>query len=336
LLIIVYSTIFLFIFVKKIMRYFIVFSLVCFCIGCKTSFRISVMNPAFISLPEEVTKIGVVNHVNDQNSPEKVLGNILTGQQNGNVMASERAVSGVLRAIDDSGYLTGEVIENSVEMRTSDGEINWDFLDRLREERGIGAIVEMAELRTTSPVGQAIITNASGRRTARIEGNLDFNYYIIPSREKHEGYWVRRFYSIHMNQTQSIIGVMDDMRRKQEHYRALGWNLGYGGGRLIYHHWIWVNRKYYNKGSGNLRRSKRMIRAGNWNIAEQQLLPDFDHRSRKVRGRTLYNLALVREGQGDLDGAIDFAEKAAITLGNKLANEYLQTLRFRKAQLAEF
>jgi hypothetical protein len=305
-------------------------------VSCKTSFRISVLNPAQIRLPEELTKVGVINNVNDRNSPEKILGNVLTGQMNGNTMAAERAVAGVLRAIEDSGYLTGEVIEGEHELRLSSGEINWEYLEQIRTDRGIEVIVEMAELRTTSPLAQTAVSAATGQRTERIEGNLDFNYYIIPTKEKHENYWINRSYRIPVNQGQNVAVILNDMRRKQEHYRALGFNLGYGGGRLIYHHWIWVNRQYYNKGSGNLRRAKRMIRYGNWDIAEQQLLPDFDHRSRKVRGRTLYNLALVKEGQGDLDAAISYAEKASIALGNKLANDYLRTLKFRKAQLAEF
>lgn len=314
----------------------IIFTTFFLTVGCKTSFRISVLNPAAIKLPEELTKVGVINNVNDRNSPEKILGNVLTGQQNGNVMAAERAVAGVLRAIEDSGYLIGEMIEGEHELRLSSGEINWEYLERLKEARGIEVIVEMAELRTTSPLAQAAISSATGQRTERIEGNLDFNYYIIPTREKHEKYWIQRFYRIPTTQGQNVAVILSDIRRKQEHYRALGWNLGYGGGRLIYHHWVWVNRQYYNKGSGNLRRSKRMIRYGNWDIAEQQLLPDFDHRSRKVRGRTLYNLALIKEGQGDLDAAIGYAEKASIAMGNKLANDYLRTLKRRKEQLAEF
>jgi hypothetical protein len=75
-----------------------------------------------------------------------------------------------------------------------------------------------------------------------------------------------------------------------------------------------------------------MIYKGNWDIAEKQLLQDVEHPKEKVRGRTLYNLALIKEGQGEVDVAIEYAERAALA-GDKLANEYLVKLRGRKRDL---
>src|SRR5690606_22671547 len=97
--------------------------------------------------------------------------------------------------------------------------------------------------------------------------------------------------------------------------------------------WVWVGRSYYTKGTSGLNRAKNMIRQGNWDIAEKQLLIDVDHPKEKIRGGVLYNLALVKEGQGFLDEAVIYAEKSALECGNKLANEYLVKLRERQRLL---
>jgi hypothetical protein len=307
-----------------------------FTLSCKTSFRISVLEPAIAKIPENVQRYGVVNEVNSNNSPEKVVGAILMGEQiNSNVVASERALDGVIRALDESGNLTGQILMNAADFRTGDGELNWAYIDTLAKQREIDGFIEFAEMRTTSLLSSAIQTTSTGSRFARIEGTLFVNVYVAHTHEKYERYWVRRFYNVPISGTMTLAGMVADAKRTRDYYRALGFDLGFGAGRLVYPNWVWVNRTYYNKGSANLKRAKPMIQQGNWDIAEKQLLRDLDSPSDKVRRRVLYNLALVKEGQGELSTAIDYAEKSALE-GDKMANEYLRTLKRRRDQLSEF
>lgn len=304
--------------------------------SCKTSFRISVLEPAIAKIPEHVQRYGVINEVNDNNSPEKVIGAILMGEQvNSNTVAAERALDGVLRALEESGNLSGQILMNASEFRMENGELNWRYIDTLANQRNVQGFIEFVEMRTTSPLASTIQTTSTGSRFARIEGTLFVNVYLAHSHEQYERYWIRRYYNVPMSGTMTLTTIMADARRKREYYRALGFELGYGAGRLVYPNWVWVNRKYYNKGSANLKRAKPMIQKGNWDIAEKQLMRDIDNRSEKVRRRVLFNMALVKEGQGDLSAAIDYGEKAALE-GDKMANEYLRTLKRRRDQLAEF
>ena len=318
---------------KKIFLFLVV---LLFLASCKTSFRISVLEPAIAKIPEKVQRYGIINEVNNENSPEKVVGAILMGEQiNSNTVAAERALDGVLRALEVSGNLQGEVITNASNFRSEDGELDWSYIDTLANQKNVQGFIEFVEMRTTSPVASAIQTTSTGSRNARIEGTLFVNVYVAHTHEKFERYWVRRFYNVPLSGAMTLTSIMTDAKRKREYYRALGFELGYGAGRLVYPNFVWVNRKYYNKGSVNLKRAKPMIQRGNWDIAEKQLMLDIDDRSEKVRRRVLYNLALVKEGQGDLSAAIDYAEKAALE-GDKMANEYLQILKRRRDQLAEF
>lgn len=302
--------------------------------SCKTHFRISVQEPSVVNMPDSISNFGIVNNVKKETSPDQVIGQILGAESiNGNVIAGERALDGILRAFDNSNYIKGETLTVGDSIRFEDGSLNWEYIDSMSTAKGIQGIVEIIEIRTTTPVGGTVLANASGQSSSRLDGTMLVNFYVAESHLKYERFRVRHSYNIPLSGSQSLIQILQDEKRKQEYFRALGFELGYKAGKLIYPNWVWVNRTFYNKGTKVLKRAKPMIREGNWAIAERQLLKDINHKSDKKRGRVLYNLALVREGQGDIDQAINYAEQAALDCGNKLANEYLKDLRWRKRQL---
>lgn len=302
-------------------------------ISCKTSFRISVKEPAVIDIPSETTKFGVVNTVTRANSPEEVIGTVISGGSiNGNVVAAERAVDGIYRGLENSRNLTGKAVQTE-SMRNEDGSVNWELLDSLGTLNDVDGFIEIAEIRTVTPVGGTVVANAEGNNSTQLRGTAYINYYVLKDHTVHERFAVNRSYRIPTSGSTNILDVLNDMKRKREYYRALGFELGVRAGSLIYPNWVWVNRKYYTKGSRELRQAKPMIRQGNWDIAEKQLEYGLNSHGRKATGRTYFNLALVKEGQGDLETAIKYAETAALEFGNKEANEYLVLLRRRQFQM---
>ncbi len=302
-------------------------------VGCKTSFRISVKEPAVIDIPSETTKLGVVNSVTRANSPEEVIGTVIAGGSlNGNVVAAERAVDGIFRGLNNSNNLSGKTLQTD-SLRNPDGTVNWNYLDTLGKQNDVNGFIEIAEIRTVSPVGGTVLANSQGNSSTYLKGTAYVNYYILKDHNVFERYAVNYSYRIPTSGNTNIINILNDMKRKQEYYRALGFELGYSAGKLIYPNWVWVDRKYYTKGTRELRQAKPMIRQGNWDIAEKQLEYGLNSGSRKKQGRTYFNLALVKEGQGDLDSAIKYAESAALEFGNKEANKYLVLLRQRQYQM---
>jgi hypothetical protein len=160
------------------------------------------------------------------------------------------------------------------------------------------------------------------------------NTYIIKDQLAIEQYKVFHRYNIPTTGSTSLINILNDSKRKTEYFKALGFQLGYEAAALLYPNWVWVSRTFFNKGSKILRRAKPMIYEGNWSIAEEQLEMGLNAKSDRIRGRILYNLALVNEGQGDLEQAIKYAKESALSCGNKLANDYLRILKRRKQQIA--
>lgn len=300
--------------------------------SCKTSFRISVKEPAIVNIDESVTSFGIINNVDQENSPEKKIAGIILGTEsiNGNVEAAERAVDGTLRALENSSNLKGQTITEDIALHKENGEVDWDTLENIAKEKNIEGFIELTKMETVSPVGGNVLANASGQRSARLEGTMYVNYYVPSTKQKYERYKVYYVYNIPLSGSTNAIDLLRDAQRKKEYYKALGFQLGYKAGSLIYPNWVWVGRDYYTKGSKVLKRARPMIKEGNWDIAEEQLLMGLTDRSEKVLGRTTFNLALVKEGQGEIDEAIKYAKESALNYGNKLANEYLITLKKRK------
>lgn len=306
-----------------------------FMISCKHSYRISVKEPAVIRLPEETKVIGIINNVTEENSPEKIIASLMGAQQlNGNVTASERAVEGVLRALSDSQDIRGEIIKMDSSYYTN-GVIDWTIMDSIAREQGIDGFIELSELRTVSPVGGTVLASATGQTNNRLTGTLYMNVHEVATNKNHQRYSVSRTYNIPISGSTNIIDLLNDVQRKREYYRELGFQLGYRAGKLVYPNWVWVGRTYYTRGTPALKRAKNMLKQGNWDIAERQLLQDEDFSKLSKRGRVLFNLALVKEAQGEIDLAIAYAERAALECGNKDANSYLVQLRVRKRQMEE-
>lgn len=301
-------------------------------ISCKTHYRISVQEPALVKLSDSVINVAVINNITNENSPEKVIEQVVGATNlNGNVLASERAVDGLRRAIDNSNYMKSTTIATQA-VRNEGGEINWGIIDSICDANQLDAVIEMVEIRSISPVGGTVLANATGQGSSRLEGWLYVNIYEAHSHFAVERFSIRRYYNIPISGSTNIIAILSDVARKREYYRALGWELGYGAGQLIYPKWVWVDRTYFNKGSSSIKRAKPMLREGNWDLARRTLEPDAEYYKEKTRGRVLYNLALAYEGMGMVDTAIEYAEKSAIA-GNKLANEYLVKLRRRKQMI---
>lgn len=242
------------------------------------------------------------------------------GSINGNVVAAERAVDGILRALDNSRNLKGTVWQTDL-LHLENGDISWAYMDSVGKTNDLNGFIEIEEVRSAAPRGGTIGAHVEGRSSSKLHGTAFINFYVIDGR-------------IPNSNSSSIIDILSDMQRKREYYRALGFELGNYAGRLIYPNWVWFGRKYYNKGSREIKQAKPMIQKGNWGIAEKQLEIALENNgSRKAQGRAYYKLALVKEGQGEPDKAIEYAETAALQYGDKMANDYLVILRQRKRQV---
>ena len=91
-----------------------------------------------------------------------------------------------------------------------------------------------------------------------------------------------------------------------------------------------VTRDYFVKGSDNFKIAKRKAQIGLWDEAGELWKKETSNRSVKVAGRATYNMAIISEINGDVDTAIQWAQKAWGDYNVKLARDYVRLLENRK------
>jgi hypothetical protein len=97
-------------------------------------------------------------------------------------------------------------------------------------------------------------------------------------------------------------------------------------------YWIRVSRDYFVGGNDNFATAKRKAQAGNWDGAAEIWKQETKDPDGKLAGRACYNMAIISEINGNLDEAIQWAQKSYEDYKIRLALNYLNILNYRKRQ----
>ncbi len=90
-----------------------------------------------------------------------------------------------------------------------------------------------------------------------------------------------------------------------------------------------ISRPYFIKGSENLQKAYEMALAEDWQSAAALWKLDIAHTKPKIRSRAYYNLAVINEVHGDLQSALQLANKSNEVYESKMSEEYLVALSDR-------
>lgn len=91
-----------------------------------------------------------------------------------------------------------------------------------------------------------------------------------------------------------------------------------------------VTRYYYVKGTDNFKIAKRRAQLGRWNDAAELWEKETTNPKMKVAGRAHYNMAIISEINGDIEAAINWAQKAYADYRNKRGLHYVHILENRR------
>lgn len=93
---------------------------------------------------------------------------------------------------------------------------------------------------------------------------------------------------------------------------------------------IRVSRDYFVRGSSNFKIAKRKAQTGNWNGAAEHWQQETTNPKPKIAGRACYNMAIINEINGNLNLAIDWAQKSYENYNIRNALHYLNILKDRR------
>jgi len=126
------------------------------------------------------------------------------------------------------------------------------------------------------------------------------------------------------------VGSGTAIASRKEAVKQAGIDAGQAYSSRILPYSIRVSRWYYVRGNGNFHIAKRMAQTGNWDGAGKIWQQETNNPSRKAAGRACYNMAIISEINGDVDGALQWAQKAYEVYGLRLALNYVNVLRYRQ------
>lgn len=104
-------------------------------------------------------------------------------------------------------------------------------------------------------------------------------------------------------------------------------------------HWVEVQRMYYHSNQVDLKKADELIKGNKWLEAAKIWKANVSNPNKNIAAKSMFNLGLACEMEGNLDAAMDWAVKSFYVFGNKNeihytnCMEYIHILAQRKLDL---
>ena len=104
-------------------------------------------------------------------------------------------------------------------------------------------------------------------------------------------------------------------------------------------HWIEVERMYYRSGQTELKKTNELIEQNRWIEAANIWKKNTTNKNKYIAAKSMFNMALACEMNGEMDAAMDWAIKSFYVFGNKNqehafnCQEYIKILAQRKLDI---
>ncbi len=297
--------------------------------ACTSNLRISVLRPASVDIPKDVKKMVILNNTLLSNKDKlTVLEGVLSGEQlYGDKNASQACVQSFARTINASNMFKA-VQRGEKPLLGEDRSVNWELVQEICDKEESQLLVSLDFFDTNSGLGSTVLTG-----TNRVSGTAHFSIYYPAEKFIITDYVVTDTRATGAGSgSLNPLDMVNDALIKSQLLKDVGDAVGIKAGNELVPTWIWVGRMYYTGGGRDLRNTKRLIANGNWDLAEQKLDYLIISGKRKHVRKAHYNMALVKEGQGDLEAALQHAETAAVQYNDRNAPRYVTVLRNRMAQ----
>ncbi len=97
---------------------------------------------------------------------------------------------------------------------------------------------------------------------------------------------------------------------------------------ILIPHWIPVQRLYYTSGHPELKQTEKMILEGKWLDATEIWKANIDNSSKSIAAKSMFNLGVACEMQGDLEAAIDWVVRSFYVFGTKNEAHYINCVDY--------
>jgi hypothetical protein len=327
--------------------YFLYFTLLSvFLISCKQRVYLTISEPAAVFLEKEYESAGVVNRTYSSGAGKvvDVIENAMTLEGNLDHEGSKAAITGMFDQLTVNQRFKHIVMLDSMTVQNGGMDVfpaplSWAEVDKICMDNGVQLlfVLEVFDTDTKIDYSTRNVTKSTPlgdvpllEHTVKMVTKIKTGWRIYDPKNKliRDEYYLRDQIISRGSGINPVKAASTLMKRGQA-VRQVSRQVGrfYAGRVEDQRFRVW--REYYNKGSRNLKMAKRRSEVGDWDGAAELWEKDTHSSKRKVAGRACYNMAIYAEINGDVYGALEWAQKAYTDYNIKFAKDYAQLLRNR-------
>lgn len=313
---------------------------------------ISVQQPAPVTLPPNIKSVAVVNRseASEQAKVVDVADKIFSLEgKNLDRDGAREGITGLSDELMKNNRFTEVKAPPIADLRTNTpgrfpAPLSWETVGKICADNNADALFVLELFDTDSKISYSVNNTTISTPLGRVpalehQANMvtivrtGWRIYDPAGRNILDEYILSKRLNFTGKGINPVIAAAALIDRK-EAVKQAGNNAGHGYAFRIIPYWIRVSREYYTKGTDNFVVARRKSQTGNWDGAGELWLRETTNPNSNIAGRACYNMAIISEINGDLDKAIQWAQKAYENNNNRLALGYIRLLQDRKANSA--
>lgn len=319
--------------------------------SCMRSTSLQVLQPAQITLPEHISTVAIVDRSKPSNGWANFFEGLLTGEQIGQDRRSRQtAVDGLTNALTRTPRFsiknTGIEMDGSKSGGRMPPPLDWPEVSKICQDYGTSALVTIESFdsdnsQSTRAVNETRKDKAGKKYTVttyrslqRTSVRIGWRLYDPKTRIILDEY-VTDDYLERNGSGNTERAAINNLPSQLSVTRDVAYNVGIEYGARIAPIYVNVNRNYYHKAKGY----KSLMKEASRHLASRDIekatliwkkVIAMSGDNKKAAGRAAYNMAVASEINGNLDIALDWAQKAWNLYGNKKARDYINVIKMRQ------
>jgi len=314
----------------------------------------SAVEPAPVHIASDVQHIGIINRSlpAEGNHGIDTIDKILSAEgKNLDKHGAEASLASVKSELErlqrfDKVAILEDIPEVKKGLGVLPAALTWDQVDKICEEHDVDVLFSLAyydtntkasvqatEMEIPNPVGIKAKVPAVAL-TLRTQIQNGWRIYDPATKEILDEY---SFNNNLVNSGQGInpIKAVKTILNRKEAVVETSSHIGDYYARRITPQSRRVTRDYFVKGTDKFEVAMRRAQSGKWDSAAELWQEEVSNPDGKIAGRACYNMAIINEINGDLDKALEWAQRSYSDYDTKEALRYVNILKYRMSQKRE-
>lgn len=319
-------------------------------VSCKTQqLYLNVVEPAPVTLSQDIKSVGVINRSipTDETKILDILDKAFTLEGiNLDKDGAEQAINGLSDELLNNNRFSTVKKLSDIDFRTPKLGIfpvplSWEIVDKICKETGTEALFSLEYYDTDTRVNYSTrkvdVKTPLGITVPGIEHLADMETIVKTGWRIYDP--AHQVIADEFNHLESIIftgrGInplvaVAALTKRKEAIQDVSNKAGHGYALRLLPFELRVMRDYFVKGTDNFKIARRKAQLGKWDEAGQLWEKETGNPKMKIAGRACYNMAIINEINGEVDIALQWAQKAYEDYNIKLAREYSRILENRR------